>query len=185
MASRFEVCLAGQGGQGLILAGLILAEAAVLDGKNATMTQSYGAEQRGGASHSEVIISDGDIDYPRVLKTDLLVALSQEAFDNFHHEVKKEGIILTDSHLVEKKSGDGLIALPIVETAKGAAGSGAASNMVALGLIAGLTKIVSCKALHKAIDARSPRGTQRSNRWAFKAGFDLAKTISPKAKRKA
>ena len=78
-----QIVLTGTGGQGLILAGIILAEAAVLDGKQAIQTQSYGPEARGGASRAEVIISDEAIDYPKVQKADTLLAMSQEAFDKY------------------------------------------------------------------------------------------------------
>ncbi|RKY44545.1 MAG: 2-oxoacid:ferredoxin oxidoreductase subunit gamma, partial [Candidatus Neomarinimicrobiota bacterium] len=82
MSFRYELRLSGSGGQGLILIGKILAEAAAIyDGKNATQSQSYGPEARGGASRSEVIISDGEIDYPKAMKLDLLLALTQEACD--------------------------------------------------------------------------------------------------------
>ena len=78
-----QIVLTGTGGQGLILAGIILAEAAVLDGKQAIQTQSYGPEARGGASRAEVLISDEAIDYPKVLKADTLLAMSQEAFNKY------------------------------------------------------------------------------------------------------
>ena len=77
-----QIVLSGTGGQGLILAGIILAEAAVLDGKQAIQTQSYGPEARGGASKAEVIISDEAIDYPKVLDADVLLAMSQERSTN-------------------------------------------------------------------------------------------------------
>jgi 2-oxoglutarate ferredoxin oxidoreductase subunit gamma len=87
---RYEVRLAGEGGQGLILAGVILAEAAAAtEGTYVAQTQSYGPEARGGASRSEVVISDHEIDYPRVVEADLLLAMSQEAYDRFGAELKQ------------------------------------------------------------------------------------------------
>lgn len=81
MDKRTEIRLAGEGGQGMILAGIILAEAAAIyDGKQATQTQSYGPEARGGASRSEVVISDDEIDHPEVLEPNIVIALSQEAY---------------------------------------------------------------------------------------------------------
>ena len=92
---RTEIRLAGEGGQGMILAGIILAEAAAIyDNKNAVQTQSYGPEARGGASKSEVIISRGEIDYPEVINADVLVALSQEACDKYSSDLKKDGLLL-------------------------------------------------------------------------------------------
>lgn len=88
--SSYELRLSGEGGQGLVLAGKILAEAAAIyDEKNATQSQSYGPEARGGASKSEVIISDGEIDYPKAENLDLLLALTQEAFDNYHEDLRE------------------------------------------------------------------------------------------------
>ena len=103
MSFHYEIRLSGAGGQGLILVGKILAEAAAIyDDKNATQSQSYGPEARGGASRSEVIISDSDIDYPKATQIDLLLAMTQEAVDKYAQDVKKDGIILVDSGFVNK-----------------------------------------------------------------------------------
>jgi 2-oxoglutarate ferredoxin oxidoreductase subunit gamma len=89
MDKRTEIRLAGEGGQGMILAGIILAEAAAIyDGKQAVQTQSYGPEARGGASRSEVIISEGEIDHPEVLSADIVIALSRQAYKKFAQTVK-------------------------------------------------------------------------------------------------
>ncbi|MBM3189428.1 MAG: 2-oxoacid:ferredoxin oxidoreductase subunit gamma, partial [Chloroflexi bacterium] len=96
--ARFEIRLAGTGGQGMILAGLILAEAAVVhDNKNACQTQSYGPEARGGASKSEVVIDDEEIDFPKVIAADVLLAMSQEACDAYYHDLKRDGLLVVDS----------------------------------------------------------------------------------------
>src|SRR4030065_737676 len=98
---RTEIRLAGEGGQGLILAGVILAEAAAIyDGKQVIQTQSYGPEARGGASKAEVVIGDGEIDYPEVIHADVLVALSQEACDRYAANVKKNGLLIVDEEKV-------------------------------------------------------------------------------------
>ena len=103
MGKRYEVRLSGEGGQGLILAGVILAEAAAIyDNKNAIQTQSYGPEARGGACKSEVIISEDEIDYPKATRIDLLLALTQEACDRYAGELKQEGILVADSFAVER-----------------------------------------------------------------------------------
>ena len=95
---RIEIRLAGEGGQGMILAGIILAEAAAMfDGKNVVQTQSYGPEARGGASKSEVIIAEGEIDYPEVISADVLMVMSQEACDKYTHDLREGGILLVDS----------------------------------------------------------------------------------------
>src|SRR3990172_5973785 len=115
---RFEIRLAGEGGQGLLLAGLILAEAAAIyDAKNAVMTQSYGAQQRGGPSRAEVIIAEEEVDYPKVVQADLLLALNQDAFDRYHRQVKKGGLIIIDA-AVEHATGDNIYRFPFFELAR-------------------------------------------------------------------
>jgi 2-oxoglutarate ferredoxin oxidoreductase subunit gamma len=97
MSFRYEIRLSGEGGQGLVLAGKVLAEAAAIyDGKNATQSQSYGPEARGGASRSEVIISDVDIDYPKAVSIDLLLALTQESVNRYAKDIKDGGVLLVD-----------------------------------------------------------------------------------------
>ena len=117
MSFHYEIRLSGAGGQGLILVGKVLAEAAAIyDGLNATQSQSYGPEARGGASRSEVIISDGDIDYPKAENIDLLLALTQEACDKYIADLKPDGILIVDSQMVTKIP-DGnfkVVALPII-----------------------------------------------------------------------
>ena len=97
MDERFEIRLSGSGGQGLILAGIILAEAAILDGKNAVQSQSYGPEARGGASRAEVIISNANIDYPKITNTDVLLSLTEEALLKYKYDLRDTGIIILDS----------------------------------------------------------------------------------------
>jgi len=102
MSQRYEIRLSGAGGQGLILAGKILAEAAAIyENKNATQSQSYGPEARGGASRSEVIISDGDIDFPKASALDLLLCLTQEACDKYVGDLKTDGLLIVDSRFVK------------------------------------------------------------------------------------
>ncbi|RLI42851.1 2-oxoacid:ferredoxin oxidoreductase subunit gamma, partial [Candidatus Bathyarchaeota archaeon] len=98
---KVEVRISGLGGQGVILAGQILGRAAVHDGKNAVQTQSYGAEARGSAAKSEVIISDDKIGFPVVRKCDILVAMSQEAVEKNVKDLKEDGILVVDSLMVK------------------------------------------------------------------------------------
>ncbi len=174
MADRTEIRLAGEGGQGMILAGIILAEAAcIYDGKKAVQTQSYGPEARGGASKSEVVISADEIDHPEVLQADVLVALSQEAYKKFHTTIKPEGILIVDAEKVEDASKNA-IQIPISKLAFETTGRQITANTVALGVLVGLTGVVSRKALEKAITARAPKGTEEMNRKALEAGFKAA-----------
>ena len=89
MAKRWEIRLSGTGGQGLILAGIILAEAAIIDGFNAVQSQSYGPEARGGASKAEVIISDEEINYPKIGNAGILLAMSQKPMINILPKCRK------------------------------------------------------------------------------------------------
>jgi 2-oxoglutarate ferredoxin oxidoreductase subunit gamma len=174
---RYEIRLAGEGGQGMILAGIILAEAAAIyDGKNAVQTQSYGPEARGGASKSEVVISSGEIDHPEVLEADALVALSQEAYIKFSGNVKPEGLLIVDADKVEGAS-EQAIKIPITKIAFEATGRQITANTVALGVLVELTSVVTKGAIEKAIAARAPRGTEEMNRKALEAGFAAAGNI--------
>ena len=179
MSFRYEIRLSGAGGQGLILVGKILAEAAAIyDDKNATQSQSYGPEARGGASRSEVIISDEDIDYPKAHNIDLLLAMTQEAADKYARDVKPGGIILVDSSFVTSvPDGDYQVySLAITKFAEEKIGKRIVANIVALGAIECLAHVVSEEALINAIKTRVPKGTEETNIIAFKHGQNLIKT---------
>ena len=176
--NRTEIRLAGEGGQGMILAGIILAEAAsIYGGRNAVQTQSYGPEARGGASKSEVIISPDEIDHPEVLQADILVALSQEAYRKFHQDVKPGGLLIVDAERVEGAE-EHVIQVPITRMALETTGRQITANTVALGVLIGLTGIVSREDIEKAVTARAPRGTEESNRKALEAGFAAAEKVN-------
>lgn len=175
LVDRYEVRLAGEGGQGMILAGVILAEAAVVhDGLNAVQTQSYGPEARGGASRSEVIIARGEIDYPKVMIPDLLLCMSQEACDKFYSQVKDDGWIIVDSSNVSRIPSHRAISVPISEIAEKVTGRRITASMVALGLVSGLSGLVTRESLTKAMTERVPAGTEEINSNALAAGFDEA-----------
>jgi 2-oxoglutarate ferredoxin oxidoreductase subunit gamma len=175
MDKRIEVRLAGEGGQGMILAGIILAEAAAIyDGKQATQTQSYGPEARGGASRSEVVISDGEIDHPEVLEPDVVVALSQEAYKKFAKSVKPGGLLIVDDERVEVAPEVEAVRVPVVRLSRETTGRAITANTIALGILVGLTGMVSRQAIEKAVTARAPKGTEEMNRKALEAGFAAA-----------
>jgi 2-oxoglutarate ferredoxin oxidoreductase subunit gamma len=162
----------------MILAGIILAEAATIyEGQNAVQSQSYGPEARGGASKSEVIISSGEIDHPEVLEPDVVVALSQEAFKKFASTVKPGGLLIVDSDKVDSSSAPQAVRLPITKVAFETTGKTITANTVALGVLVGLTAVVSRQALEKAILARAPRGTEEMNHKALAAGFAAADKV--------
>ncbi len=177
MTERYEIRLSGEGGQGLVLAGKILAEAAALyDGKNATQSQSYGPEARGGASRSDVIISDGEIDYPKAVNLDILLALTQESVDKYVGSLKPGGVLVVDSDAVRKvPQGEfKVVKVPILRTAREEVGKSIVANMVALGVITKITGVVSQEAAENALLNRVPKGTQEINIKAFRLGMEKA-----------
>lgn len=183
VGKRYEIRLAGQGGQGLILAGLFLAEAAALyEGKYVVQSQSYAPYARGGASASEVVISDEEIDYPRVVKPNLIVALSQEAYDRHFRDLQKNGILIVDSSTVEHVDTSKAYLfetymVPITEIARQATGKEMTASMVALGAIAGLTGLVSGESIMAAIATRAPKGTVEINKRAVQAGIEVGNKL--------
>jgi 2-oxoglutarate ferredoxin oxidoreductase subunit gamma len=186
LEDRFEVRLAGEGGQGMITAGVILAEAAAVhDGLNAVQTQSYGPEARGGASRSEVIIARRAIDYPKVTAADLLLCMSQTACDKFYEQVKDEGIIVVDSTNVSRIPSHRAVAVPISRIARETTGRTVTASIVALGLLTGLAGMVSRKALEEAVAQRVPAGTEEMNLQALAAGFAAAERLSVKRRKAA
>jgi 2-oxoglutarate ferredoxin oxidoreductase subunit gamma len=175
---RSEIRLAGEGGQGMILAGIILAEAAAIyDGKNAVQSQSYGPEARGGASRSEVIVSEDEIDFPEVILPNILVALSQIAYDKYAANLSPDGLLIVDDDRVKNVSGDKVIKLPIGQIALEVTGKAITANTVALGILVGLTGLVNRSALEQAVAAHAPKGTVEMNSKALQAGFEQAEMI--------
>jgi 2-oxoglutarate ferredoxin oxidoreductase subunit gamma len=179
MTQRYEIRLAGSGGQGLILAGIILAEAAgVYDGKFVCQTQSYGPEARGGASKAEVVISDGEIDYPKAIRPDVLLALNQKSLEVFSSDLKPGGLLLVDADLVQEAPASRVLALPFTRIAR-ELGRAMVANIVALGALAQLTGAVSLASLEAAVLARVPKGTEDLNRRALAAGVNAAQESAP------
>ncbi len=172
MSSRYEIRLAGSGGQGLILAGMILAEAAgVYDGKFVCQTQSYGPEARGGASKAEVVISDGEIDYPKAIRPDVLLALNQKSLEAFSSDLKPGGLLLVDADLVQEAPASRVLALPFTRIAR-ELGRAMVANIVALGALAQLTGAVSLDSLRPRCWPGCPKGTEELNRKALAAGVE-------------
>lgn len=174
---RQELRLTGSGGQGLILAGIILAEAALHDGMNVVQSQSYGPEARGGASKAEVIISQDEISYPKVDDCDIMLTLTQAACDKYIKSLKPGGTLIIDTSLEKTPERDDITIyrVPILETATNKLGKPMVANIVALGSIYELTKIVTKDSLEKAVYGRVPRGTEELNKNALEEGFNLIK----------
>ncbi|WP_297063870.1 2-oxoacid:ferredoxin oxidoreductase subunit gamma [Thermococcus sp.] len=180
---RKEVLFSGFGGQGVILASVILGRAAaVYENLYAVQTQSYGPESRGGASRAEVVISDEPIDYPKTLHPDYAVFFSQEAYTKYLHTVKEGATIIVEKDLVphrdfefEKKLN--VIALPLTEIAEETTGLSLTMNILTLGILVGVTGIVSREAIEKAVRDAVPHGTEEINVRALKKGFEIAEGL--------
>jgi len=178
---RYEVRLSGSGGQGIIIAAIVLAEAAgVYDKKFVCQSQSYGPEARGGTSKAEVIISNQTIDYPKAIKPDLLLSMNQEACDTYFPDLKTDGLLVVDSTLVHQIPTNRVAAIPFTRVARKEIGKEMVANMVALGAVGVLSQIISLENLEKALLARVPKGTEEINRKALHAGIDAAKRIDLK-----
>lgn len=177
---RLEIRLAGFGGQGIISAGLMLAVAACLhDNRNAVETRSYGPESRGGSCKSEIVISDGEIDFPTVTEPDVLIVMSQEAYNAYVDTVKEGGTLLLDSDLVPKEKATPHIRVFRVPATKIAeeAGKTLVANVVMLGALTSITNLVSAESMKKSILNTIPKGTEKLNLVAFKRGYDYGKRL--------
>ncbi|MEG1501776.1 MAG: 2-oxoacid:acceptor oxidoreductase family protein [Synergistaceae bacterium] len=179
MDNRFEIRIAGSGGQGVILAAVILGEAALqTDNLNSVQSQAYGPEARGGASKSEVIYDTDEIDYPKATAPNLQVILTQKACDSYVNDTVKDGIVILDDFFVQNKPkiNANIYFLPIVRTAREKIGREIVVNMVALGTAARILEekgLLKPEYINNAILARVPAGTEELNNKAFFAGYDL------------
>ncbi|MFQ6044663.1 MAG: 2-oxoacid:acceptor oxidoreductase family protein [Candidatus Poribacteria bacterium] len=179
MDNRTEIRIAGFGGQGVVLAGALLGSAAAIyDQKNVIQTQSYGAEARGGAARSEIIISDTPIIYPVALEPDIFVAMSQIALDKYAGDLKGEGTLIVDEKLVTtlpQRDDIDIYKGNFSDTASKKLGRSIVANAIMLGFLTSLTNIVSVKAMVEAIRTSTPKGTGELNLTAFKLGQEMAK----------
>lgn len=177
MPNRAEIRISGLGGQGVVLAGQILGKAAVYSGKNAVQTQSYGAEARGSAAKSEVIISDGKIGFPMVRKCDILVAMSQDAVEKNLKTLKEGGLLLIDSTTIKSvaKTKARIFKIPATETSEKSFGEKLYANMIMLGALTKITEIVNGKSVEKAIGDTFSERIAAINIEAYKKGIELAR----------
>ena len=179
---RKDIRIAGFGGQGIILAGIVIGKAAsIYDNVFAVQTQSYGPEARGGASRTEVVISDSEIDYPKVQHPDIFVAMSHEALIKYLDSLKDGGILIVDPDMIKEeeiipfieKHDINYFKAPVTKTATEKIGLGIVANIVMIGAIIKATNVVSEDATRKAIAESVPPGTEAKNIAAFEAGLEL------------
>ncbi len=178
-AQQVEIRLSGFGGQGILLAGYILGQAAtVFSNRNVMMAQSYGPESRGGASQVELIISDEEIGYPRVESPDVVVTLSQQAYVTYGLTRPSGCLLVADSDLVSLddtvESTRSAVLVPLTRWAEERLGRRITANIVTLGFLCGLTAVVAADALEKAVVSSAPRGSADLNRQALAMGLDEA-----------
>jgi len=169
----------GSGGQGVITAAIILAEAAVLhDNLTAIQSQAYGPEARGGATRSDVIISDTTINYPKVVQPNVLVCLTQEAYNKFYTIIRPGGMLITDSRFVktQRKADAKQRELPIYATVMEKIGKPIVFNICMLGALLALTDLVQPKSVMKVIKTRIPKDFLELNQKALDIGLELGKT---------
>jgi len=177
---RYEVRFSGSGGQGVILASVILGTAAALhEKKHAVQSQAYGPEARGGASKADVIISDHPVKYPKAREIDAMVCLTQKAAVKYIVNIKKGGIVIIDSDFVDLPESENyrLIRLPMSSTTFERQKKLIALNVVSLSALVGITEIVSYESLEKAVLESAPKGTEKFNLEAVAIGKELAKSI--------
>ncbi len=189
--SNMELRLAGSGGQGVILATVILAEAAILAGKYTAQSQAYGPEARGGSCKAEVLISEAPIGFTKVQKPTFLMVLTQKALDDYGHDLPENCVVLADESLKipQELNLPHLIQLPILRTAQEKVGKAMTANIVAVGAINALLGLVSQDVLREAVMLHVPKGTEALNARALEAGLALgshkaASAVSSQTKKK-
>jgi len=178
-APRYECRLSGSGGQGLLMSGIIFCETMIRQGKNAVHAQSYGVEARGGKSRSDVIVSDGEINFPEVASADLLLAMTQDSYEEYRGGVKDGGMIVTDSTFVkaEKIPGRRCYEYPITNYAKDTLGEIRSANILALGIITGLNKFICKDAMMDTVLGRLPKKVHELNIKAFEEGYEVGRKM--------
>jgi 2-oxoglutarate ferredoxin oxidoreductase subunit gamma len=170
------VRFAGRGGQGIMLAGFVLAQAAMTDGLHVVQTQSYGPEARLGAAKSDVIVSASEIAYPEVLSPDFFLCLSHDAYVAYSHTVGPGAISVIEERAVSEVEGlepTDAVVLPLIDTAR-ECGAALSTNIVALGALVGIADLVSECSMREALAARVAPESLALNTHAFAAGLRLA-----------
>lgn len=177
---RCRMIFSGSGGQGIITAAIIFAEAAVVhEGLNAVQSQSYGPEARGGASRSDVIIADADIRYPKVIEPNVLICLTQEAYNKFSGLIRPNGLLLTDSHFVkqEKKVDATQVELDMYKMVMDKIRRPIVFNICMLGALTKLTQLIKPESIMKVLENRIPAGFLGINKQALEIGLKMAEDI--------
>ncbi|MCK5349477.1 MAG: 2-oxoacid:acceptor oxidoreductase family protein [Desulfobacula sp.] len=173
---RSRLILSGSGGQGVITAAIILSEAAVIyENMNATQSQTYGAAARGGATRTDIILSDSEINFPKVIQPNILVCLTQEAYDNFSELIRPGGTLLVDSkYVVTKRKVDAKhISLPMYEEVMEKIGKPIVFNICMLGALIGISKLVKPESIMKVLKTKIPKDFLAMNQKALDLGLKM------------
>ena len=174
---RYEMRIAGSGGQGIIMAGIILAEAGIFKGYHVIQSQNYGPEARGGASVSEVIVSDAEIDYPKALGLNVLLAFNQRACDGNLRDMKPQGLVIVDADSVNSVLWVNVVRVPFSRLSRSKFKDQKFTNMLAVGVLAPFCPWFSTYSIHEAIARRMPQGTVQANLVAFREGVRLGRDL--------
>ena len=170
----------GSGGQGVITAAIILAEAAVVyDNLVAVQSQSYGPEARGGATRTDIIIADSPIYFPKVIQPNVLVCLTQQAYEKFHAIIRPGGLLVTDSRYVQpgKRIAARHAELPMYQMVMDKIGRAIVFNICMLGAVIGLTKVVQPESIMKVLEKQIPENLLDMNRKALDLGLNLVEGL--------
>ena len=187
--TRTEIKLAGFGGQGIVLAGFILGKAlSLFDNKNAILTQSYGPEARGGACSADVVMADGEIDFPEVTVPQITVIMSQEALSTYGHNIVKKGLMLIDEDLVKTDEMENdkkirILSIPSTRIAE-ELGRKIVANIVMLGFFTAVSDIVTLEAMKKSLLNSVPKGTEQLNMSALMKGYEFGDNYKKAGKSK-
>ncbi|MGD8241979.1 MAG: 2-oxoacid:acceptor oxidoreductase family protein [Desulfobacterales bacterium] len=174
---RVRMVFSGSGGQGVITAAIIFAEAAVIhEGLEATQSQAYGAAARGGATRTDIIIAEEEINYPKVIQPNVLVCLTQDAYTSYATIIRPGGLLLTDARFVQtaRKVDARQVELPMYQQVMETIGKPIVFNICMLGAVVALTELVRPESIMKVLEQRIPAGFVEMNRQALELGIELA-----------
>lgn len=181
-----EIRFSGFGGQGIIRCGLITGKAlAIFDNKHATMTQSFGPEARGSACSSQLVVSEDRVLYPYISVPEILVSMSQEAYDKYEPELREDGILIIDKDLVKARPPRKTIKTYSIPSTRFAEelGNRIIANLVMLGFFTTITQLVSPEAMKKALPGLVPSRFLDLNKKAFDKGYEYGKELLDKEKK--
>jgi 2-oxoglutarate ferredoxin oxidoreductase subunit gamma len=180
-----KIIITGFGGQGVVLAGRILGQAAAIgDKRESTLVQSYGPESRGGECSAQVTISDEFIHYPYIATPDILVCLSQSGYVKYCRQTRDDTVLIVDADLVKPSEHKDYYAMPCTRFAE-EMGLKMAANIIMVGFVAGITEAISMAALRDTVSKSVPKGTEEKNLMAFDRGYQFARATLKGRRKKA